>query len=295
MEYVDGATLSALRVERPNEDFQGGGDQPFDNAVLSCAEICAPQRSLVHRDLKLANLMVNAKKVQLKITDFGIARSLSDSVSMLTMRATSGTLVYMSPQQFDGERPSSLDDIYSFGATLYEMLTSKPPFFSGAIKTQVRDKTPVSIAARRKVEYRQRLTSFPRSMGGNDREMSRQRSDAAASEVPGRLAACPGLAPRPIESAPRHRPIVNSAEQSGRRQQPYCRRRSEPIVLTPISRPALSPLPLRRVVAWSLAALLPYSVSRPCAVGWKSVRGLVADISNQEPTPGMGRSVPLER
>ena len=104
---------------------------------------------IVHRDLKPANLMVNASE-QLKITDFGIARSLSDSVSMLSMKATSGTLLYMSPQQLDGERPSSLDDIYSFGATLYELLTSKPPFFSGAIETQIREKAPAPIAARRK-------------------------------------------------------------------------------------------------------------------------------------------------
>src|SRR5438093_1030635 len=92
---------------------------------------------VVHRDLKPANLMINTKG-ELKITDFGIARSLSDSVSMLTMaRGTSGTLVYMSPQQLDGDKASHLDDIYSVGATLYELLTGKPPFYSGGIERQI--------------------------------------------------------------------------------------------------------------------------------------------------------------
>jgi serine/threonine protein kinase len=86
----------------------------------------------------------------LKVADFGIARSLSDSVSMLTMaRGASGTLAYMSPQQLDGERASNLDDIYSLGATLYELLTSKPPFYSGGIERLIREKTPPSIAERR--------------------------------------------------------------------------------------------------------------------------------------------------
>src|SRR5262249_29512187 len=104
---------------------------------------------VVHRDLKPANLMINSKG-ELKIADFGIARSLSDSVSMLTMsRGTSGTLVYMSPQQLDGEKASHLDDIYSVGATLYDLLTSKPPFYSGQVDHQIREKTPERMTVRR--------------------------------------------------------------------------------------------------------------------------------------------------
>jgi hypothetical protein len=62
---------------------------------------------------------------------------------------TSGTLLYMSPQQLDGERPSLLDDVYSLGAVLYELLTSKPPFYRGQIDHQIRTKQPVSVAERR--------------------------------------------------------------------------------------------------------------------------------------------------
>ncbi|MEY2572269.1 MAG: eukaryotic-like serine/threonine-protein kinase, partial [Verrucomicrobiota bacterium] len=102
------------------------------------------------RDLKPSNLMVNARG-DLKVADFGIARSLNESVSVLTMqRGRSGTLLYMSPQQLEGERGSPLDDVYSLGATLYELLTSKPPFYFGNIDRQIREKAPVRMSERRR-------------------------------------------------------------------------------------------------------------------------------------------------
>jgi len=62
---------------------------------------------------------------------------------------TSGTLVYMSPQQLDGARGTPLDDIYSVGATLYELLTSKPPFYSGNIDRQIHERIPPPMVYRR--------------------------------------------------------------------------------------------------------------------------------------------------
>ncbi|CAN5502394.1 hypothetical protein BH20VER1_BH20VER1_18370 [soil metagenome] len=47
----------------------------------------------------------------------------------------------MSPQQLDGERGTHLDDIYSLGATLYDLLTSKPPFYSGNLDKQIHERT----------------------------------------------------------------------------------------------------------------------------------------------------------
>jgi serine/threonine protein kinase/molybdenum-dependent DNA-binding transcriptional regulator ModE len=149
MEFVDGETLSALRIERPDKVFQA------DELLQPMSELCEAltyahiRARIVHRDLKPANLMLTSGGV-LKVTDFGIARSLSDSISLLTMgRGVSGTLLYMSPQQLDGDRPSAADDIYSVGATIYELLTSKPPFYSGGVERQIHEKVPPPMSARR--------------------------------------------------------------------------------------------------------------------------------------------------
>jgi len=149
MEYVDGATLSSLRIDQPDKVFEVEALGPLIEQVCSALQYAHVQARIVHRDLKPSNLMMNTRG-DVKVADFGIARSLTDSVSMLTMaRGTSGTLVYMSPQQLDGERASELDDIYSLGATIYELLTGKPPFFSGQIDRLVREKIPPTMMARR--------------------------------------------------------------------------------------------------------------------------------------------------
>ena len=56
----------------------------------------------------------------------------------------------MSPQQLDGERATHLDDIYSLGATIYELLTGKPPFYSGNVDRQIHERTAPSMTERRK-------------------------------------------------------------------------------------------------------------------------------------------------
>ncbi|MFZ1221511.1 MAG: protein kinase [Chthoniobacterales bacterium] len=149
MEYVDGPTLSALRVEQPNKVFEPDKLAPLIKQACEALHYAHDHAKIVHRDVKPANLMLNSKG-ELKVADFGIARSLSDSASILTRaRGTSGTLAYMSPQQITGERATHLDDIYSLGATIYEFLTGKPPFYSGDITDQIKSKLPHSMSQRR--------------------------------------------------------------------------------------------------------------------------------------------------
>jgi len=150
MEYVDGDTLSNLRADKPRKIFEPDELTDWTSQLCDALDYAHNHARIVHRDLKPANLMVN-QRGDLKVADFGIARSLSDSISKLTMeRGKSGTLVYMSPQQLDGGHGNHLDDVYSLGASVYELLTSKPPFYSGNVDRQIREKIPPSMTQRRK-------------------------------------------------------------------------------------------------------------------------------------------------
>src|SRR5947199_7061009 len=150
MEYVDGETLSNLRAEKERKVFEPHEIAGWIAQLCDALDYAHNHAKVIHCDLKPANLMVN-QRGDLKISDFGIARSLSDSVSRLTVeQGRSGTLVYMSPQQLNGERCTHLDDIYSLGATIYELLTSKPPFYSGNIDRQICERVAPSMTKRRK-------------------------------------------------------------------------------------------------------------------------------------------------
>jgi len=150
MEYIDGETLSNLRAEKEQKVFEPDEIAIWTSQLCDALDYAHNHARVIHRDLKPGNLMVS-QRGDLKVSDFGIARSLADSVSQLTKeQGRSGTLVYMSPQQLDGERGSHLDDIYSLGATLYDLLTSKPPFYSGNIDRQIHERVAPSMTERRK-------------------------------------------------------------------------------------------------------------------------------------------------
>ena len=85
----------------------------------------------------------------LKLADFGIAASVSDSNPKTEMEGdASGTTVYMSPQQMRGLRPEPADDIYALGATLYDLITTRPPFYTGDIFQLVQEVPPPTISQR---------------------------------------------------------------------------------------------------------------------------------------------------
>jgi serine/threonine protein kinase len=150
MEYIDGDTLSKLRCDKERKVFEAPELTDWMSQLCDALDYAHNYAHIIHRDLKPANLMVN-QRGQLKVSDFGIACSVGDSMSVITMAGSrSGTLSYMSPQQLEGERGTHLDDIYSLGATVYELLTSKPPFYVGNIDRQIREKISPSMTERRK-------------------------------------------------------------------------------------------------------------------------------------------------
>jgi serine/threonine protein kinase len=120
-----GAQLSTQRSDRPREFFR-----TLAQLVVQAAEALeyAHTMGVIHRDIKPANLLVDHRGA-VWVTDFGLAQfhaetHLTHSGELL------GTLRYMSPEQAGGRRAlvDQRADVYSLGATLYELLTLRPIF-----------------------------------------------------------------------------------------------------------------------------------------------------------------------
>src|SRR5437588_11159890 len=84
MEYIDGDTLSNLRADKQCKIFEPDELRDWVSQLCHALDYAHNHARIVHRDLKPTNLLVN-QRGDLKVSDFGIARSLSDSVSKLTI------------------------------------------------------------------------------------------------------------------------------------------------------------------------------------------------------------------
>lgn len=122
MELVEGITLKKYIEKR--------GKLPYKEAVSIAIQVAngmdaAHKHHIVHRDIKPQNIIIS-KEGKVKVTDFGIAKAASSST--INSSAAMGSVHYMSPEQARGGYSDERSDIYSFGITLYEMLTGKVPF-----------------------------------------------------------------------------------------------------------------------------------------------------------------------
>src|ERR1700676_207924 len=125
MEYVGGRTVRDLLQEGhrllPERSLE------IIDGVLRALDY-SHQAGIVHRDIKLGNVMVT-RNGDIKVMDFGIARAMSDAQATMTQTAqVIGTAQYLSPEQARGERVDARSDLYSTGCLLYELLTGRPPF-----------------------------------------------------------------------------------------------------------------------------------------------------------------------
>lgn len=124
MELIEGITLKQYMQKR-------GGKLNWKEALHFITQIMkglshAHSRGIIHRDIKPHNIMV-LRDGSVKVTDFGIARLMSNSQSTMTQEAL-GSVHYISPEQARGSRIDERSDIYSAGVVLYEMLTGRLPY-----------------------------------------------------------------------------------------------------------------------------------------------------------------------
>ncbi|NED98719.1 Stk1 family PASTA domain-containing Ser/Thr kinase [Phytoactinopolyspora halotolerans] len=130
MEYVEGQTLREM--VRDQVRFLPERSIEVLSATLDALDY-SHRAGIVHRDIKPGNIMITTTG-EVKVMDFGIARSLADTGMALTQTAAVvGTAQYISPEQARGEQADARSDLYACGCVLYELLTGRPPFIGESL------------------------------------------------------------------------------------------------------------------------------------------------------------------
>jgi serine/threonine protein kinase len=142
MELIEGCSLADRVKQAP-----GVSKEATVKYLASVAEAVheAHQHGILHRDLKPRNILIDERTDEALLTDFGLAQMERGSPAGETFEKPgvrqqarlAGTLPYMSPEQtWDPDRVTEASDVYSLGATLYELLTGRPPF-TGQSRTEL--------------------------------------------------------------------------------------------------------------------------------------------------------------
>ena len=153
MQRIDGDSLAKrIQVANKTESHISLDDIVAFGVQAAEALHHAHEREVIHRDVKPANLIVDGDR-RVWLTDFGLARRLVDAGATMT-GAMMGTPRYMSPEQasLKGDDVDRRTDIYSLGATLFELATGEPPFDGDdplSIISQIRYEDPTSIRKKR--------------------------------------------------------------------------------------------------------------------------------------------------
>ena len=125
MKLIEGSTLSS-QLQNGHMD----GKSAAKLLIPLCQAVqYAHENSVLHRDVKPSNIMINHEG-QAFLTDFGLAKDLRETPTLTRTGAVVGTPAYMPPEQASGQKPTldPTSDVYSLGAVLYHMITGQPPF-----------------------------------------------------------------------------------------------------------------------------------------------------------------------
>jgi serine/threonine protein kinase len=124
MEFIEGESLDD-RVEKRGRLSPKAAIGYVMQGVRGLA--AAHERGIVHRDIKPANLMLN-REDEVKVTDFGLAKLSGENLKLTQAGTVLGSPHFMAPEQGRGQDTDVRADIYSLGATIYYLVTGKPPY-----------------------------------------------------------------------------------------------------------------------------------------------------------------------
>lgn len=127
MEFVDGETLEA-KLKRDGKLTPEETASIARQVALGLA--AAHEHGMVHRDIKPANILLDKASGRAKISDFGLARDVTnESMAVTGAGELAGTAPYMSPEHFRApEKVDGRSDVFSLGIVLYQALTGELPF-----------------------------------------------------------------------------------------------------------------------------------------------------------------------
>jgi serine/threonine-protein kinase len=121
-------------------------------ALLAEALAAAHEKGIIHRDIKPSNVLI-APGGRLLLADFGVARLETEDSLVTRTGALLGTPAYMSPEQASGDTATTKSDLYSLGATLYQLSTSLLPYSGSPAKVMSLIATGALVApVRRRAE-----------------------------------------------------------------------------------------------------------------------------------------------
>ena len=125
MDYVEGQSL-ARRVG--NQPLPAKRAAEYLQTIAEAVHY-AHERGILHRDLKPSNILIDGRD-QPHVVDFGLARQLEGDSELTVTGQVLGSPQYLPPEQAAGQRGrvSWRTDVYALGATLYHLLTGRPPF-----------------------------------------------------------------------------------------------------------------------------------------------------------------------
>lgn len=209
MDLVDGADASRLLRDRYPAGMPAREASLIVSAIAEALDY-AHSRGLLHRDVKPANILLaeqNVGRSRILLSDFGIARPISDPNGLTATNLTVGTVAYAAPEQLMGGDLDGRTDQYALAATAYHLLTGTPVF---------QNSNPVSVISQHLTAQPPKISGLRPDLRDLDDVLAKALAKSAADRYPNCEAFADALQSR-VQVVDLH-PTISAAQSATRPQ-----------------------------------------------------------------------------